>query len=180
MNSARVHEDREDRSASVGAIATRSVVAGVLGAIGMIAFYVVVVGGASGSARHVIDQTSSDWYLLALVIGGFGVQVALVSELHRRYRRQAAVAAAGTAGMGASSVGMVACCAHHLAELLPFLGAAGIAAFLYDYRVAFVLMGVGVNAAGIVIAIHRLRRVPMPNVGPRDRACLYQIDDLRR
>jgi hypothetical protein len=57
---------------------------------------------------------------------------------------------------------MVACCAHHLADLLPFLGASGAAAFLYDYRLAFVLVGVGVNAVGITIAVRRLRRTPIP------------------
>jgi hypothetical protein len=149
-------------------LAPRSVLAGVLGAVGMTVFYVAVVAGASGSWDHSTDQASQDWYLLVLVIGGFAVQVALFSELRRRYRLQAAAAAAGTAGMGASTVGMVACCAHHLADLLPFLGASGAAAFLYDYRIAFVLVGVGVNAIGITLAYRRLQQTPIPPSEPPD------------
>lgn len=143
-------------------IARRSILAGIVGAVAMVAFYSAAVAGASGSWSHLTDQASDDWYLLVLVIGGFGIQVALFTELRRRYRLQAAAATASGAGMGASTVGMVACCAHHLADLLPFLSATGLAAFLYDYRVAFVLVGVGFNAAGITIAARRLRQVPVP------------------
>jgi hypothetical protein len=56
-------------------------------------------------------------------------------------------------------MGMVACCAHHLAELAPLAGATGMAVFLYDWRVPFMLVGLGVNAVAITIAIRRLRNV---------------------
>lgn len=38
----------------------RSVRAGALGAVGLIAFYAVVVGFASGSAGHLADQARQD------------------------------------------------------------------------------------------------------------------------
>ena len=56
---------------------------------------------------------------------------------------------------------MVACCAHHLADLLPLLGATGAATFLIDNRVAFMLVGIGVNAVAIGIAVRRLHRLPL-------------------
>ena len=59
---------------------------------------------------------------------------------------------------------MIACCAHHIADLLPFLGASGAAAFLYDYKIWFVLIGVGVNAVGVMVATRRLRRTPLLSV----------------
>lgn len=155
-------------------LAPRSMALGGIGAIGMSAFYVAIVAGASQSWEHLGDQASADWKLLLLVITGFGIQVALFAELRRRYRLQAAVAATTGAGIGASSAGMVACCAHHLADLLPFLGASGAAAFLYDYRLAFVLVGVGVNAVGITVAIRRLRRTPIP-----EAAAVVPISDER-
>ena len=178
MIAARDDTAGEARTGTIGRFATRSIVAGVFGAIAMSAFYVAVVAGASGSWQHMTDQASADWYLLALVIGGFGVQVALFSELRRRYKLQAAAAAAGATGMGASTAGMVACCAHHLADLLPFLGATGLAAFLYDYRLAFVLVGVGVNALGITIALRRLRHTPLPTTNAD--ASLRILDSARR
>ena len=138
----------------------RSVRAGALASAGLALFYVVVVAGASGSWDHFTDQARQDWYYLVLIVGGFGIQVALMSELRRRHRLHHSAAAASGAGAGASTVGMVACCAHHLADLAPFIGATGAAAFLTDYRVPFMVVGIGVNALGVTIAARRLRRLP--------------------
>lgn len=125
-------------------------------------FYVGVVWAASGSFDHLVDQATRDWYYLVVIVGGFGVQVALVSELRRRHRLQHAAALAGSAGMGASTAGMVACCAHHIADLAPFIGATGAATFLIDYRIPFMIVGIGVNAVGVAVAAHRLRHTPKP------------------
>ena len=136
----------------------RSVRTGVVAVIALSLFYVVIVWAASGSFTHLIDQARLDWYYLALILTGFGVQVALVSELRRRHRLQQAAAMAGGAGMGASTMGMVACCAHHVADLAPFIGATGAATFLTEYRVPFMAVGIGVNAVGIAVAGRRLHK----------------------
>ena len=135
----------------------RSVRVGIVASAALAAFYVAVVWGASGSLRHLEDQARSDWYYLVPILGGFGLQVALVAELRARHRLHRAEAAAGGAGAGASTAGMIACCAHHLADLAPFVGATGAAAFLTDYRIPFMVVGIGVNAAGIAVAGRRLR-----------------------
>lgn len=137
----------------------RSLRAGLIAAAALGLFYAVVVAAASGSLGHLTDQARTDWYYLALIIAGFGVQVGLLSELRRRRHLENAAAVAGGAGVGASSAGMVACCAHHIADLAPFVGATGAAAFLIDYRVPFMLVGIGVNAVGVTIAARRLRRL---------------------
>ena len=62
----------------------RSVVVGMLAAGGMALVYSVVVAGASGSLNHLTDQVREDWYLLAPIISGFGVQIGLLAELRRR------------------------------------------------------------------------------------------------
>jgi len=141
-------------------MSVRSVRSGVVAGAGLALFYVVVVAGASGSWSHVDDQARQDWYYLVVIVGGFGTQLALMSELRRRHRLHHGVAAATGAGAGASTVGMVACCAHHLADLAPFIGATGAAAFLTDYRIPFMIVGIGVNAVGVTIAARRLRRTP--------------------
>ncbi len=146
----------------------RSIRNGAMGGAAMALFYVIVVGTASGSLRHLEDQARGDWYLIAVVVAGFGTQVALLSELRRRHRMHAAAAVAGGTGAGASAAGMIACCAHHIADLLPFVGLSGAATFLYDYRLPFVLVGVGINTLGVALAAHRLRRIPV--VHPREEA----------
>ncbi|HVM55743.1 MAG TPA: hypothetical protein VM262_21340 [Acidimicrobiales bacterium] len=130
---------------------------GALGAALLAAFYVTVLTWASGWS-HLVAQTRQDWWLLVPITVGFGTQVALMVELRRRHRAHHLAPAAG-AGTGASAMGMVACCAHHLAELAPLAGATGMAVFLYDWRVPFMLVGIGVNAVAVTIAVRRLRRV---------------------
>ena len=145
----------------------RAVRAGVVASAGLAAFYVTVISVASGSLAHLVDQIRSDWYFLVPILGGFGLQVALVAELRRRHRLHRAEAAAGGAGAGASTAGMIACCAHHLADLAPFVGATGAAAFLTDYRIPFMVVGIGVNAAGITVAARRLRLAGSMHQSPR-------------
>ena len=158
--------DRPDRTRRAP-IAPTSLGLGVLAATAMAAFYLLVVRGSSGSWTHVGDQIRQDWAYLAAIVVGFAVQVALVGELRRRKQLDASLAAAGGAGAGASTAGMVACCAHHIADLLPFVGATGAATFLIDYRIPFMLVGITVNGAGITIAARRLRRMNRHATEPR-------------
>ena len=140
----------------------RSIRFGAAAAAGLTAFYIAVVWGASGSLQHLLDQARDDAIYLALIIGGFGTQIALVSELRRRHRLQHGAALAGAAGASASTAGMIACCAHHIADLAPFIGATGSAGFLTDYRIPFMLLGIGINATGVTIAARRLHTLRLP------------------
>lgn len=141
------------------AVGRRSLEWGAAAATVLTLFYALAVGFASGSADHLVEQARQDWFFLAPIIVGFGTQVTLVVELRRRHRSSHGALAAGGTGAGASTVGMVACCAHHLADLLPVLGATGAAAFLLDLRVPFMVAGIAVNAVGIAAAARRLRRM---------------------
>ena len=147
----------------------RAALAGLLGAAAMAGFYVLVLVLASGP-EHLADQVRADWPWLALIIAGVGTQVGMLVELRRRHRAARAATATATGGAGASGVGMVACCAHHIADLLPFLGATGAAASLLDYRVAFMVAGIGMSALGIGLTARRLRATPAA-VAHEEAAC---------
>lgn len=139
---------------------TRSVVAGVLGSLAMAAAYAGVVGGSSGSVRHLTEQIRTDWYLLTPIIAAFGLQVGLMVELRRRHRLTGAALGATAAGSGASTAGMVACCAHHVADFLPFLGMTAAAGFLGTYRAAFMGVGLAISALAVAVATRRLQSMP--------------------
>ncbi len=138
-------------------ITGRSVGFGAVAGSAMLVFYVVVVRLASGSWSHLGSQVRKDWYYLIAIAGGFAVQVALVAEIRHRHRVGHGTSAMAGVGAGASTAGMVACCAHHIADLLPVVGVTSAAGFLTDYRVAFMLVGIGINTAAIVVAARRLR-----------------------
>ena len=145
-------------------VGTRAVRRGALASVGLAVFYVVVVALASGSGGHLVDQMRQDWLYLVVILTGFGVQVALLSELRHRRALQPELAAVGGAGATAAGVGMVACCAHHLAELVPLVGMSGAAVFLTDYRAPIMLVGVAVNLTGVFFAARALAKVPLGSV----------------
>lgn len=104
------------------------------------------------------------WYVLPIWIG-FGIQAGLYSIL--RFRLFIPTATAGHAGtmLGAngatSTAAMVACCLHHVADVLPVLGLSAAATFLTRYQRPFMLAGLGMNILGVLImlaALHRERQ----------------------
>jgi hypothetical protein len=44
---------------------------------------------------------------------------------------------------------MVACCAHHVSDVLPILGVTAAAAFLAEYRLLFMIAGLSMTILGI-------------------------------
>lgn len=135
----------------------RSLVAGAIAAILLLATYLALISLAQGVA-HAIEQLRADALFIGLISLGFGTQVALLADLRtidRRHRSGAAVTAAGT---GTSAVAMLACCAHHLVDLFPILGLSAAAALLGTYRLPLLLLSLGMNGLGIVIIARHLRR----------------------
>ena len=146
-------------------IAGRSIRHGLIALAAMALFYVVVVRAASGSWNHLADQLRQDRFYLAAILVGFGTQVALVSELRHRHRHGRRAALTAGVGAGASTAGMIACCAHHLAELLPVIGAASAAGFLTDYRIPVMLVGITINAVAVVLVARQLGYMKHHNHG---------------
>jgi hypothetical protein len=101
------------------------------------------------------------WYVLPIWIG-FGIQAALYSILRFRLfipttTTGHASAMLGTSG-GTSVTAMVACCLHHVTDVLPILGLSAAATFLTRYQRPFMLVGLGLNMIGIVVMLVVLYR----------------------
>jgi len=141
-------------------IPMKPVAAGVIAAALLAGVYVALVGVLQ-DFNHAIELIIGDWYFVIPIVMGFGVQVGLfvyihtVLHPHRGTRSTTAVAGAGT---GTSTVAMIACCAHHLTDVLPILGFSGAALFLNDYRGPFMALGIATNVAGIVMMIRLIRK----------------------
>src|SRR3990170_7197757 len=133
----------------------RSILAGLLGAAVLLGIYLGIISFAQGAA-HALDQLATDAVFVGLISAGFGTQVALFVELRtvdRRHRASAAVTAVGT---GTSAAAMLACCAHHLVDVLPILGLSAAAVFLNAYKTPLFLVGIGMNLTGLVVIARRL------------------------
>ena len=142
---------------------TRALRWGCVAATALMAFYISVLA-ASGGWAHLADQAQTDWWLLAPIAVAFGSQVALTVELRHRHRAHHLTATTG-AGTGASTVGMVACCAHHVPDLVPLLGVAGIAGFLFNWRIPLMAGGLAINLAAVAVAGRRLFQLTHTTTG---------------
>ncbi len=140
----------------------KSILAGLGGAAGLVLFYVLLVALLSGSWRHPLDELLELKYWIGALVLGFGVQVGLFYYIRKVMQVKGRGGKAAAAGTGASTAAMIACCAHHLTDVLPILGLAGVAVFLSEYRIAFITLGIISNAVGIVIMLRILSRSAAP------------------
>lgn len=125
----------------------QSLMNGLLGGAGLLSSYFLIMRIATGSWEVAIDQYQSLWILMSLLIIGFGVQVALYTYIKviSSHTSQSGVAATGATSTGA----MIACCAHHVIDILPIVGLTGLSVFLAEYQSIFLLIGIVSNLIGI-------------------------------
>lgn len=134
------------------------IVLGLAAAASMLAVYLTIVGLAQGWDQAV-QLVRQDGYLVAPITAGFGIQVGLYTYLRAVVRMRSRSGRAITGASGATSTAaMVACCAHRVADLLPFLGLSAAAGFLAAYKVPFMVFGLAVSLGGIAVMVRRLVR----------------------
>lgn len=150
----------------------RSITWGGVAAAILAGFYVAVLASSAGWT-HLGDTLGRDWWLVLPLTVGFGVQVAVLVEVRRRHKAAHSVTAVAGAGAGTSAVGMVACCAHHLADLVPLVGLSGAATFLTAQQRTLMWVAVAMTALGVLLATRQLRRAPVVALAPRrDPTCV--------
>lgn len=141
------------------------IVAGIIASLAMIGMYLAILTLFQGW-KHALDQFAADRWVVLLVAFGFGVQIGLYTYLRIQiHAAQATGATAATGvGTGTSTLGMVACCAHHLTDLAPLValtgasGLSGAIAFLNEWKYPFIALGLIVNASGIVVTLQTIRK----------------------
>lgn len=130
--------------------------AGLAGA-GLLTFIYFGIVSWAESPQHAIDLFWEDRWIVLPIILGFGVQAALYTILKKRLfipvTHTGPSGALTGVGGGMFAVAMVACCAHHVTDVLPILGLTVAAAFLAEYRIAFMLVGLGSTVLGIVMML---------------------------
>lgn len=132
---------------------------GVLGTLGLVSFYFLVMLVSSRSWLVTIGQFKQLWPWITLLSLGFGFQLGLYVRLrsvitHNPSHDQVLIASGST-----SSLSMVACCAHHLTDVLPFLGLSGLSLLLVNYQKPILFLSLLVNLAGTAFMIRQLRGV---------------------
>jgi hypothetical protein len=141
--------------------------AGILGSLTLTGIYLGLVSLAESPA-HALDLFWQDRAFVVPILIGFGLQVGLFTRLKVGLQLQGRIAGATTAaGGGLSTAAMVACCAHHVADVLPVLGLSAAAAFLAQWKVPFLGIGLLTNFVGILLMLRALRQVGSHTASPR-------------
>jgi hypothetical protein len=136
-----------------------SIALGVVGALALVGVYLGIVAWAQGP-DHALELLWDDRVFVGFISAGFGTQIGLFTyiRLIQRALARESIALTG-AGTATSSISMVACCAHHLADVVPVVGLSGLAIFLVEFRTPLMLVGLATNALGIAVMLRGLRRI---------------------
>jgi hypothetical protein len=127
---------------------------GLLAVLGLLAFYLGIVTLAQDWS-HALQQLADDRWFVVAVAAGFGTQIGLFTYL--RGLNVHAAAGGVAASTGTSTAAMLACCAHHLTDVLPILGLSSAAIFLNLYKTPLLWLGIGMNLIGIVYMLRKIR-----------------------
>ena len=120
-------------------------------------FALVVIGAfrellGSGAILGIPLTPGKPLLFFALPAGGF-FSIALLMAMFAWVEKKVM----GTSG-GTSVTAMVACCLHHVTDVLPVLGLSAAATFLARYQRPFMLVGLGLNLIGIIVMLIVLYR----------------------
>lgn len=140
----------------------KEILSGLAGFFGLLFFYFLVMTLASRSWPATISQFKELWYWMIILSTGFGIQIGLFSHLKNIVKNSQmthgseAIAATST---GTSAASMIACCAHHLSEVLPIIGLSGFAIFLTRYQIPLIIFGIAMNGFGIFYMVRTIKKI---------------------
>lgn len=131
---------------------------GIAGALFLLLIYFGIIT-ASESFTYALDRFLEMPFWLSLLAAGFGTQIGLHHYIKTSLRKKTAGATASVAASGGiSTVAMVACCAHHVTDVLPIVGLSGAAVFLAEYQFSLILLGVFSNLIGISMMLNIIQK----------------------
>lgn len=135
------------------------VLSGFLGSLALMLVYLLVMRLGSGSWDYTLRQLDDLKFWVIPLVLGFGVQVGLFSFLRSCQKAGMVEGTAAGGGVISSTTAMLACCAHHLTDILPFLGLAAAATFLATYQKWFLGLGILSNLGGILLMVKQIRKM---------------------
>ena len=116
----------------------------------VILFNILIASIAEGSLKEGFSVFLTNGIFVYLIPPAVGIQMGLF----RYHRNLTSGNASGTekvgmAGSATSSLAMVACCLHHLSDLLPVVGfLLATSSFLIEYKDTIIIIGLLANLAG--------------------------------
>ncbi len=113
------------------------------------------------SPREAVLQFYYLWPWIISISAGFGIQVGLYTKLKMIIKTDGAGKGMVFASGATSSVSMIACCAHHLVDVLPLIGFSALSIFFVRYQVPLLSFSLLINLLGITVMIRNLRKIQL-------------------
>ena len=139
-----------------------------LGLLGLSTFYYILLFAITGDPKHPFNQFTLLQPWMSFLIVGFGIQFGLFWLIRKGYhfslREKHDVQLATGTSTGVTGAAMVACCAHHIVDLLPILGFSAAALFLSEYQEQLLIFGVVANVIGIVMMLWFITGKAQPKI----------------
>lgn len=125
----------------------------LLGSSLLLVFYFTVLFLVTKDFTYPVSQFRALNPWISILIVGFGIQSGLFGLVQKglmlRLQKKEVNISYGTSSLF-SGVSMVACCAHHLADVIPVLGVTGLSVFLTEFQKEALMLGVAINFVGIL------------------------------
>ncbi len=136
----------------------------------------------SNSLNHAMEELKVIGGWIALLVLGFGIQSGLFAFIRGMIKKRAgakATASMAAAG-GVSTTAMVACCMHHVTDILPILGASAAAIFFVQYQTPLLAIGVSSNLIGINLMLRIIQKNGLyrPDRGILRHIVRYDMDKV--
>lgn len=140
------------------ALRRRALLGGMLAGLALSAVYVAVLGAAN-SLQHVVSEFARLWFWIVPLVLGFAAQIALFVYARGATQGRGGLPAGGVVGTGVTNtVSMLACCAHHLTDVLPLIGLTSAAFLLARYQSVFLVLGVASSVVGLTYFMGLVKR----------------------
>lgn len=123
----------------------------------LILFYWLVMFVVTRDFNHSIEQFITFKYWVIALVLGFGIQTGLFWHIRKKMKSNNSTKGSIALSASSSTIAMVACCTHHLVDILPILGLSAAALFLSSYQTYFFMLGIISNILGIVWMLYLLK-----------------------
>ena len=150
---------------------------GFIASLSLLILYFLILSLAN-SFSHAVEQFFLIWYWILILVAGFGIQVGLYTFV--RQSQKIASKKVLVASGGISTGSMIACCLHHLSDVLPLIGVAVISTFLIQYQLFFIIIGILANLIGIILMLEIIQKNNLPQCSILKRILIYNMSQVKK
>lgn len=137
----------------------KSAAFGISASFTLLLLYFTVMTLAQASFAEAFQQLQALRLWIIPLVLSFGIQVGLYMYIKDCNIKQSISGKATAINTATSGTAMIACCAHHITDILPIIGLSVFSTFLARYQAWFFGISIILNGIGIGILIKQLRKI---------------------